>query len=638
MLSLLLALGAPALATPAEDLQNILVIELYRLPARALDPYVDSGDVATRARTALALSRLSQAPGRLPRLLTLLGDEQPEVRAAAAFGLGLTAGGAPPLVEALGGEGDPEVRAAIYAALGHRGRAADVPLLLEGLQGGPAEARQAAAALGREGIQGLDAAGQGPVIDALIEQLTRLDVRTREAVAFALARIEPPGGLDARQADLLLRRLDREPDPDVRSRLLRALGRAPADRAAAALAAGRADPDVGARVAAAALAGALGDGEALEALLGDGDWPVRLAAVRAVGEAEGLDYRALLGPALQSGEPDIAAAAVSALGRRGLIEEPRIYLSAAQPLPVQVAAVGTLDSINQLTRIALESPTPALRSAAAARLMALEAGGETLAALLGARDPVIAGAAAATLSERPEADLLGPLLDRMTDDEDFAVWVDGLAALEATLGLEGVRPPEAVRGILDRGLGAREPAVRRAARSLADALGEPRRAPPPHFLYGLPPAEEILAIRSARILTDAGEIRVSLDPEIAPVTVLNFAQLAERDYFDGLHVHRVVPDFVIQDGCPRGDGWGGPGYTIPDELSWLPYDEGTLGMALSGPDTGGSQWFLTLSPQPQLEGSYTAFGRVSLDSGAAGGVRLGTTIRDVIIERVPPER
>jgi len=72
-----------------------------------------------------------------------------------------------------------------------------------------------------------------------------------------------------------------------------------------------------------------------------------------------------------------------------------------------------------------------------------------------------------------------------------------------------------------------------------------------------------------------------------------------------------VPNFVIQDGCPRGDGWGGPGYAIPCEYNDLPYGVGAVGMALSGKDTGGSQWFITLSPQPRLEGRYTVFGQVT---------------------------
>ena len=95
------------------------------------------------------------------------------------------------------------------------------------------------------------------------------------------------------------------------------------------------------------------------------------------------------------------------------------------------------------------------------------------------------------------------------------------------------------------------------------------------------------------------------------MTVDSFVALARKDFFDGTTIHRVVPDFVVQAGDPRGDGTGGPGYALRDELNGRPYVRGTVGMALSGPDTGGSQWFVTLSRQPHLDGAYTDFGEVT---------------------------
>ena len=96
----------------------------------------------------------------------------------------------------------------------------------------------------------------------------------------------------------------------------------------------------------------------------------------------------------------------------------------------------------------------------------------------------------------------------------------------------------------------------------------------------------------------------------APLTVHNFVALARRGYYRGTRFHRVVPGFVAQDGDPRGDGSGGPGYAIRDEHTRVRYARGVLGMALAGPNTGGSQYFLTLSPQPHLDGHYTVFARV----------------------------
>jgi cyclophilin family peptidyl-prolyl cis-trans isomerase len=96
----------------------------------------------------------------------------------------------------------------------------------------------------------------------------------------------------------------------------------------------------------------------------------------------------------------------------------------------------------------------------------------------------------------------------------------------------------------------------------------------------------------------------------APLTCLNFMTLARKGFFTGATWHRVVPNFVVQDGDPRGDGEGGPGYTIRDEINERPYLRGTLGMALDWADTGGSQFFLTHSPQPHLDARYTVFGQV----------------------------
>jgi cyclophilin family peptidyl-prolyl cis-trans isomerase len=141
-------------------------------------------------------------------------------------------------------------------------------------------------------------------------------------------------------------------------------------------------------------------------------------------------------------------------------------------------------------------------------------------------------------------------------------------------------------------------------------------------------------VRSARVFTTEGELRIELLPEVAPLTVWNFASLAEKGYFDGLVFHRVVPDFVIQTGDPRGDGWGGPGYEIPDELSAEPYATGAVGMALSGPDTGGSQWFVTLSPHPHLDYGYTVFGNLSLGQRAASAISIESRVERVVIERV----
>jgi cyclophilin family peptidyl-prolyl cis-trans isomerase/HEAT repeat protein len=116
---------------------------------------------------------------------------------------------------------------------------------------------------------------------------------------------------------------------------------------------------------------------------------------------------------------------------------------------------------------------------------------------------------------------------------------------------------------------------------------------------------------AATIHMARGRIELALLTQDAPMTTWNFAQLAQKKFFDGTTFMRVVPNFVIQGGDPRNDTEGGPGYAIRDEINLQKYTRGAVGMALSGPDTGGSQYFITHSPQPHLDGGYTIFGRVT---------------------------
>ena len=143
----------------------------------------------------------------------------------------------------------------------------------------------------------------------------------------------------------------------------------------------------------------------------------------------------------------------------------------------------------------------------------------------------------------------------------------------------------------------------------------------------------------ALVATDKGQFTVELLAQEAPLTVDNFVQLAQRNFFDNVSFHRVVPNFVIQGGDPRGDGNGGPGYQIRCEINTVPYQRGAVGMALSGKDTGGSQWFVTHSPQPHLDGGYTVFGRVTEGMEVVDRIARGDRIRSVrIVEgKAPPQ-
>lgn len=141
---------------------------------------------------------------------------------------------------------------------------------------------------------------------------------------------------------------------------------------------------------------------------------------------------------------------------------------------------------------------------------------------------------------------------------------------------------------------------------------------------------------NAIVATARGSFTIELLPEEAPLNVDNFIQLARRRYFNGITIHRVVPNFVIQDGDPRGDGNGGPGYQIRCEINEVPYKRGAVGMALSGKDTGGSQWFITHSPQPHLDGGYTVFGNVVAGMDVVDSIARGDVIRSIAITETTP--
>jgi peptidyl-prolyl cis-trans isomerase B (cyclophilin B) len=216
-----------------------------------------------------------------------------------------------------------------------------------------------------------------------------------------------------------------------------------------------------------------------------------------------------------------------------------------------------------------------------------------------------------------------------------------LAALGALARLGGPKSLPALR----RALAAPDPRERAAARAALDSLaarGVPidkklrQAAKNSETVEGTMPvgsAPEVFPLaepppaRRARIVTPRGAIELELLPEVAPMAVESFVRLALGGFYARAIFHRVVPNFVIQGGCPRGDGWGGPGYALRGEISPESYGVGTVGMADAGLDTAGSQFFITHSPQPHLDGRYTVFARVVAGMGVVDRIQQGDPFR-----------
>jgi len=307
-------------------------------------------------------------------------------------------------------------------------------------------------------------------------------------------------------------------------------------------------------------------------------------------------------------------------------------------VPVRAAVATSLTDPARLGDLASGDQEALVRTAAAGALLDLEeVPAEVARSLLEAEDAAVREAAVALVEPGPSEEAVPALVARGGEESS----PDVLGAILEQLGSRATDGALPVEEAVLREMLARAPQVGgrpdRLARDLARRLSLDVAFPPSQ----IPPELEVrlddaAAIRSARVHTDRGEFRVELFPDVAPVAVANFARLADDGFYDGLLFHRVVPAFVVQGGCPRGDGWGGPGWTIPDEVSGLPYDVGAVGMARAARDTGGSQWFVTLTPQPHLVGDYTLFGRVSHGMHVVKALQQGDHIQSVRIERVPP--
>ncbi|HKQ76648.1 MAG TPA: peptidylprolyl isomerase [Blastocatellia bacterium] len=248
------------------------------------------------------------------------------------------------------------------------------------------------------------------------------------------------------------------------------------------------------------------------------------------------------------------------------------------------------------------------------------------------KDVIVRATAANILAGQPREAHLTPLLDALAQSKNDSANDAKLAILTA---LSKHKKPEAIEAIKSA-LTDKDHLVRRHTVNLlkqmgagdhSDRIGIVQTGHDKRFYQSV--AARLNKRITATIHTAKGPIRIELFPKDAPITVDSFITLARKGYFNNLKFHRVVPNFVIQGGDPRGDGEGGPGYQIRCEINTRPYIHGAVGMALSGKDTGGSQFFITHTPQPHLDGGYTVFGQV------VSGLEVVDRIsRDDVIRRV----
>lgn len=607
-------------------------------PPRDLVSMLSDDEGRVRRRAALAIGRVGLRGGVAP-LIARLSDPEPEVRQMVAFALGLLGDrqASGPLrvaltdafslvrgraAEALGAIGDTDAAGAIGAMVAAEIQAGVVSRLepdeFEYLVSPTAEAfRLGLNALVRlkayEPLAAavLDASGQPAVrwwpvawalqrlqdrraLPALLSFARGPGSLTRALAAQGLGTLKEPAAIDT-----LLPMAQAWPgDPRLALMAVRALAQIADSRAVPVLLKmlGARDLDRSLKVEVVTALGAIRAQTATDVLLdllSDPYAPVRIAALQS--------FRAI--------DPQNLLTVLS-----GLDADPDWSVRAATAL-----LMATFDFETALPRLkqALTDDDPRVIPAVLAALTRLRAPGadSLLLSFLAHDDPITRAAAAAGLGElKPEGGIarLAEAYKAAVPDPVYDARAAALAAI-AQYGLAQALP------VLKSALGDADWAVRLKAAGLlrqldpsADVADAIRPVPTSRDAAWYGSAELVNPLVSPHVFIDTtrGTIEIELAVLDAPLTAANFMALARRGFYSGLAFHRVVPGFVVQTGDPRGDGQGGAGYTIRDEINDRPCLTGTVGMALDGADTGGSQFFIARSPQPHLDGRHTIFGLV----------------------------
>lgn len=640
-----------------EVLTRILVLEDSRsLGEGSLLAFLEHEDPAIRRRAALAAGRIGD-PLAIPRLTPRLRDPEVEVRRGAAFALGLIGNAeAVPALLALLADGDALTR----------GRAAEALSRIA-----PKEAGMAIVTAFRRALPGTnqlplrirgDDPGRAddPWVELRLHLVALVRLKDAASLASAVLAADSTPMVDWWVSVWAATRLgDRRLSP--------------------ILLAGAIAEDPYIRSLAAQGLGALGDAAHLgvvRRLVDDKDPRVALQGLRAlaaIGSPEGVP---LVVPYLDSPNPVLRREALLAMGalppsarwRSRVIENvghPDAWIrSAAWPALIKIDA----EEVGIVLSTVGPDPDGRVRQAVARAL------GETLGEraapflfpMLKDTDPRVVSAVLSAIARARGLDAVPTLEDhlRHSDMGIRIAAVEGLASLEEArpggFAFSFARAYEASLADLDievrisitdavarerteasatllRRIAGSDPsrAVRlRAAAAISEGFPSPdetglRMADARRLVSVFGPNADGLYAPHVLISTRHGAVEIALDVVDAPLTSISFVRLAQAGFFNGLTFHRVEPGFAIQGGDPRGDGRGGPGATIRCEYNERPFGRGALGMALSGKDTGGSQFFITLQPQPHLDGAYTQFGQVLSGMEVVEKIRPGDVIERI---------
>ena len=631
--------------------QLLAMTDTRQLDTVLIDRLLSSSQPALRAAAALAIGQVGAEQGirGAARLRALLDDRDPSVASRAAYALGLlrdtaavralanslsrASAVAREAAWALGEIGAAARNALTSALIGTHDAGTNIQLLLAAAKLRPVPVAEIRRYFGSEDPSVVWAAAYAiarPRAAAGLRDLIKLEETPVVRAAGRRARSSTSAPYyNASEAPSLIR-------AEIARGLSRsAVGDSLRENAFAVLSRLVADPDAHVRINALRSLGTYGAParQILVGTVGDRDANVRVAAAQSLGlalSATSTDFDRLWAAdtSIVYRSSLLASAARAGLRPAQLAEwarSPDWRLRAA----VANAAGDTLDRTFAVQRTIplLRDPDPRVRESAYGAIapptsMVLE---DSVHAFLvrGLQDPdfYVRATVLATLADRPAANDLPAVIASYhlaardsANDARLAVlqyiaalWKKDSVSIDPPMraALAGATPPT---DPLERAAGKDLPfwknwAAIKATPRAASWYDSVVRSIVVPSLNGRRPRATIRTVR--------GAIELELFGDDAPITAWNFLTLARSGYYRNTRFHRVVPNFVAQDGDPRDDGNGGPGYAIRDEMNPNRYERGAVGMALSGPDTGGSQYFITHSPQPHLDGHYTVFGKVT---------------------------
>jgi len=613
-----------------------------RVPGKGkLFDYLKSDNPLVRVRAVEVIGRI-QDPQDVSQLIPMLKDTDSQVVRETVFSLGqIGSNEATPALVELAKKSVPEMKPLIAEALGKIG---DEEAVLE-----------------------------------LVEMLHDFQGRVRAGSAISLAKVEDPTAINAVLVAI------HDGDPRVASWSIYSLEKANTKRVRQSVIPFLANEDATARANAARTLGKQKAHDAIAPLgsnVSDIDFRVSINSINALAaileNEKNKDVVDYLGATMQKSQSHhVKKASVMAIGQIGH-KNGKDYLaqSILDPYPgiraesyramaevlgknslmfvnsglkdsdiiVRVAAVeavglsGEKKRIPDLIAITENNEDPRMRAAAVRALSNFD-NDESRAALvtnLSDEDWVVAAEAATALGVIGNKDDAPAMITRFSMRHDR---VDTDVRLEIMKVLGQMKIAEA-QGIAEEALESSDPRLRQAAADYFAAMElEMPELHSDRYFYerDFDPSRKAelslpLGMRHAVIRTKHGDIEIELFGDDATQVVATFIRLAQSGFYDRLNFHRVVPNFVIQGGCPRGDGWGDPGYNVRSEFNQYRYERGMVGIAHSGKDTGGCQFFITHSPQPHLDGRYTIFGKVTKGMEIVDLIAQGDRFTVVIVD------